>query len=189
MSRWQPNAVQRLQQAAMELFLERGYEGTTVGDIAERAELTERTFFRYFTDKREVLFLGSEEYERFVVAAVAASTAEPLEAVIAAFEATAPTFFDPRAEHVRLRWSVVVANEELLERELKKGGRVASGITAALVARGVSPTAAALAAEVGSTVFRNAFDRWVADTTDRPLAGRVRATLAELKSVMADVSV
>jgi AcrR family transcriptional regulator len=184
MSRWQPNAVQRLQQAAMELFLERGYEGTTVSDIAARAELTERTFFRYFTDKREVLFAGSEEYERFVVGAVAASTAEPLEAVIAAYEATAPALFDFRAEQVRQRWHLIAANEELLERELKKGGRVAAGITAALVAKGVSPTAAALAAEVGSTVFRNAFDRWVADTSGKPLAGRVRATLAELKSVI-----
>ncbi len=184
MSRWQPNAVQRLQQAAMELFLERGYEGTTVSDIAARAELTERTFFRYFADKREVLFLGSEEYERFVIAAVTESTAEPLETVIAAFEATAPAFFDHRRDQVRLRWGVISANEELLERELKKGGRVVAGITAALVAKGTDPSAAALAAGVGSTVFHTAFNRWVVDTTGGPLAGRVRATLAELKSVL-----
>ena len=67
MARWEPNARERLHRAALELFEERGYDGTTVGDIAARADLTERTFFRYFTDKREVLLFvgGNPKYRDF----------------------------------------------------------------------------------------------------------------------------
>jgi AcrR family transcriptional regulator len=99
MGRWEPNALQRLQQAAMALFLERGYTRTTVGEIAARAKLTERTFFRYFTDKREVLFSGSKDFEKFVVERIASTpkTTPPLDAVLAAFEATTPFFTERRA--------------------------------------------------------------------------------------------
>src|SRR6202012_6277244 len=83
MSRWEPNARGRLEQAAGELFAERGYDQTTVADIAARAGLTERTFFRHFADKREVLFSGQEQFrDRFVTAVAAAPpAATPVEAL------------------------------------------------------------------------------------------------------------
>src|SRR6185312_8615863 len=83
MSRWEPNARGRLEQAALDLYGERGFEQTTVAEIAERAGLTERTFFRYFADKREVLFGGSDEVRDALVEAVAAAPepASPLAAV------------------------------------------------------------------------------------------------------------
>ena len=59
MGRWEPGARGRLARVALELYAERGFEQTTVEDIAERAGVTERTFFRHFADKREVLFDGS----------------------------------------------------------------------------------------------------------------------------------
>ncbi len=71
MSRWEPNARGRLEQAALELYCERGFEQTTVAEIAERAGLTERTFFRYFADKREVLFAGGVTLQELLVSAVA----------------------------------------------------------------------------------------------------------------------
>jgi AcrR family transcriptional regulator len=70
MGRWEPGAEGRFRAAAMELFVERGYELTTVADIAERAGLTARTFFRYFADKREVLFQGSERLQLTMVGAL-----------------------------------------------------------------------------------------------------------------------
>src|ERR1700691_5570886 len=83
MGRWQPNARGRLEQVSMELFAERGFEQTTVAEIAERAGLTERTFFRYFADKREVLFGGADEVKGLLVGAVAGApeSALPLDAV------------------------------------------------------------------------------------------------------------
>src|SRR5258708_34003349 len=97
MARWEPNALERLRAAARELFEERGYDGTTVGDIAARADLTERTFFRYFTDKREVLFSGSEELEKLIVSGVASApkTIAPLEVAVEARAASAPVFEPP----------------------------------------------------------------------------------------------
>ena len=76
-ARWEPDARGRLEKAAMELFPERGYERTTVEEIAARAGLTERTFFRYFADKREVLFSGSKELERLIVGAIASVPERP----------------------------------------------------------------------------------------------------------------
>ena len=98
MTRWEPDARGRLERAAMQLFQERGYVSTTVEDIAARAGLTERTFFRYFADKREVLFSGAKELEQGIVDRIEATPREvgPLETVAAAFEAAGAELQDRR---------------------------------------------------------------------------------------------
>src|SRR3954453_16019003 len=121
MSRWEPDASGRLRQAAMELYLERGFEQTTVADIAERAGLTARTFFRYFTDKREVLFAGSVSLQEHLVAALEGvpDSAPPMQAVAVALDAAAKMLGEHR-DYSRQRQSVITANGELMERELIK---------------------------------------------------------------------
>src|ERR1700742_5176667 len=103
MGRWAPGAKGRLEEAAMELFDERGFEDTTVADIAERAGLTKRTFFRYFGDKREVLFSGSAQLQAKFVEAIAAAPAEaaPLDAVAAGLDAMADVFAEMGGEGPR----------------------------------------------------------------------------------------
>jgi AcrR family transcriptional regulator len=187
MGRWEPNARARLERAAMELFQELGYARTTVDGIAARAGLTERTFFRYFTDKREVLFSGSAHLEKFIVEAIegAPKTMAPLDAVAAALEATAP-MFEERRGYARKRRAVIAAHAELRERELIKLASLAVAVAASLRKRGVSAPTAALAAEAGIAVFRNAFDRWVDDKEQRLLSGHIQAALKELRAVTAD---
>src|SRR5438477_11302887 len=111
MSRWEPNTRVRLLDAALDLFGERRYDSVTVAEIAERAGLTKRTFFRYFTDKREVLFGGSDELERRWVEAVAAAPpdASPLAMVSAGFGAVAE-MFEERQALAGVRARVVHAN-------------------------------------------------------------------------------
>src|SRR5438105_6260537 len=108
MARWEPNAAGRLRDAALDLFEERGFEQTTVAEIAARAGLTERTFFRHFADKREVLFRGSEGLRDTLVAAVdrAPAAASALEAVSAGLDA-AGAVFDP--QFARRRRAVILA--------------------------------------------------------------------------------
>ena len=93
MGRWEPNARERLAKAALELYSERGYEQTTVAEIAQRAGLTERTFFRHYADKREVLFDGSSALQELFVNAVAEAppSAAPIDAVAAGADAMTPT--------------------------------------------------------------------------------------------------
>jgi AcrR family transcriptional regulator len=169
-----------------ELFAEQGYDATTVADIAERAGLTKRTFFRYFTDKREVLFSGSQELERTWVEAltVTPTDASPLAAVAAGFDPIA-RMFEERLPFARLRAEIIVANPELQERELIKLQRLAASIKAALVQRGVPLDAAILAAQTGVTVFHVAFARWVAQ--DDPAAFRrlIDESLDQLREVTA----
>jgi len=171
MARWAPDAQGRLQIAAMELYGEHGYEATTVAEIAERAGLTERTFFRYFEDKREVLFSGGAALQEYLVAHV--------DALCSASD----DIFEDRRDGARLRQAVIAANSELQERELIKLAALASALADALRRRGVGDPAASIAAEAGVAIFRIAFDDWVRDTVDPTLAGRIRDSVDELRRV------
>src|SRR2546430_128380 len=133
MGRWEPNARGRLERAALELYAEHGFEQTTVAEIAGRAGLTERTFFRHFADKREVLFAGSAVLRDHIVnaVAIAPASASPIEAIAAGLDAAAGVFPLERREHARRRAAVIAANAELRERELTK----MASYSAALVER------------------------------------------------------
>ena len=146
----------------MDLFVERGYDQTTVAEIAERAGLTERTFFRHFSDKREVLFQGGEILQATMVEALAAAPAEatPLAAVRAAVSSVAP-FFDERHDRSQLRQGIIDAHPELQEREVAKMAKIAGALADGLRARGVTDPDARLAADAGIAVFRSAFAQWV----------------------------
>jgi AcrR family transcriptional regulator len=188
MARWEPNPQGRLEQAAWELFRERGYDDTTVEEIAARAGLTERTFFRYYADKREVLFSGSQDLEKLVVDAIAAAPAQaaPLEMVAAAFEAAGRLIQERRTlELVRRRQSLIAAHAELREREVMKLASLASAVTTALLERGVAQPAASLIAESGLAIFKVGFERWVADAKRQDLAHYIREALSTLKAVTA----
>lgn len=162
MGRWQPDARGRLERAALELYVERGFERTSVAEIAERAGLTERTFFRHYADKREVLFAGSSALQEVLVGAVAGAPepVTPMEAVAAALEAAAGVLQE-RQEHARRRQAVIDANTELQERELIKLASLSTALADALRQRGVDDATASLSAEVGIAVFKIAFRRWV----------------------------
>lgn len=188
MSRWEPNARGRLEQAAMELFGERGFDRTTVAEIAARAGLTERTFFRHYADKREVLFGGGERMAELLRGAVARApdSAAPLEVVAAALEQLGALIQESRGrEFARARRRVVTASPELQERERSKLASWAETLAGALRGRGVDDQAATLAAETGIAVFRVAFDRWVADGDDRDLPALIRESLGTLRALTA----
>jgi AcrR family transcriptional regulator len=185
MGRWEPDALGRLQEAALALYGERGFDNTTVAEIAERAGLTKRTFFRYFTDKREVLFAGSKALEQLFVDEVGAAPelAAPLDAVAFALHSVATMFEQRRAFAVR-RQQIIAANPELQERELIKLASLAAAVAEALRRRGVGDPAAILTAEAGMTVFRVAFERWVGQPVlEFPLV--IRESLDELRAVTA----
>lgn len=184
MSRWEPNAQGRLEQAALELFAERGYDQTTVQDIAVRAGLTKRTFFRHFTDKREVLFGGGDAFQQRFVDGLAATppAAGPLEAIASTLQAVAASLQD-RREPGRRRHAVISAHPELQERELVKLAAVAAALAAGLRDRGVPEPAATVTAETAVVVFRTAFERWVTTTGDEDLTTLIHESLEALPTV------
>ena len=184
--RWEPNARGRLAQAAMELYGERGFEETTVAEIAKRAGLTERTFFRHFADKREVLFSGSELLVTSLAEAVveAPDSAGALEAVAAALDVFA-TMLEGRRDFARQRQRIIEANVDLQERELIKMALLSAAIADALRQRGVADPTARLAAEAGIAVFRTAFARWVEGDDPDAFRALLDQSLAELRQVTA----
>ena len=186
MSRWEPNARGRLEQAALELYRERGFDQTTVAEIAERAGLTERTFFRYFTDKREVLFWGQDRLRETYVNTIAAApeSATPIEMVAAALEAVTPVFRE-RRDIARRRQAVIAAHPGLQERELLKRASLSAAMAEALRQRGVPEPAASLAAEAGVIAFKTAYTSWVRDPGDPDLSQLIREALGQFQLMTA----
>ncbi len=189
MSRWEPNARGRLEQAALQLYQERGFDQTTVAEIAERAGLTERTFFRYFADKREVLFWGQDRLREVYMNAIASAprSATPLEAVAAALQAVTP-IFEERRERARQRQAVIAANPSLEERELQKRAILGAAMTGALRQRGVPEPTASLAADIGVIAFKTAYARWISDAGNPDLSQLIRESLDQLRAITAGAS-
>jgi AcrR family transcriptional regulator len=185
-ARWQSDPRGRLAKAAMELYADRGFDATTVADIAARAGLTERTFFRHFADKREVLFAGSAKLQEVMVAAVReAPPSVPAIEAVAAGVAAAATFLTDQ-EFSRRRQRLIDSNPVLQERELIKGSRLGAAFAAALRERGVPEPTASVTAETGIAVFRVAFERWVNGTHGGSLGEMIQEGFRALTTAVAN---
>lgn len=184
MARWEPDARGRLEHAALELYRDRGFDQTTVAEIAKRAGLAERTFFRYFADKREVLFWESALLQDHLVKALEDTPESllPMDAVGLALQAAGPVL-EARRHFAEQRQAIIAANAELQERELIKLSKLASALAEGLRRRGVDDPAATLAAEAGIAAFKVAFGRWTEEVGKRTLAEIVRASVDELKTI------
>jgi AcrR family transcriptional regulator len=184
MPRWEQGSADRLTRAALELFEEQGFESTSVVEIADRARVTTRTFFRYFADKAEVLFAESERIRATLVQAIldAPDVSEPLHlvtTVLAEFDWTGPGM-----ELQRQRHAVIAANPGLLERDLIKQHDITIGFVEALQRRGVEEQTARLAALVGSQVFAIAYARWVESDGAADLAEITDSAMAVLEALV-----
>ncbi len=186
MPRWELGSEDRLKKAAMELFHEKGFEGTSVVEIAKRARVTTRTFFRYFSDKRDVLFAESADLRAALVEEVlqAPDVVNPLQVVTRAL-----TEFDWAAmgrDSQRQRHAVITANPELRERDLIKHDDIAVAFTDALRERGVDADIARLAARVGIQVFFTAYENWLEAGEGADLAAITENLMSRLDSIMPD---
>ncbi|KAA9156182.1 TetR family transcriptional regulator [Amycolatopsis acidicola] len=186
MSRWQPNAHGRLEQAALELYVERGFDRTTVAEIAERAGLTERTFYRHYADKREVLFGDGTTLPALLAKAVeeAPESAKPIDAVAAALDSWGVQLQKNRKGTMR-RHDIISAHPELWERYLVKRSKLAAAMAEGLRGRGVDEPAATLAAESGMAAFEVAHARWLGAPDSAGLTRYLREAFRELKAVIA----
>lgn len=186
MGRWEPDARGRMLAAALELFAEVGYEKTTASDIATRAGVTERTFFRHFSDKREVLFVGPNPLDETVAKVIAAAAEEstPLQMAVAGVREAAAGIDAVRTrEQAAERVRIIDATPALRERELLKAATMTTAAQVALVERGVGEPTAGLAAHSATAVFQTAFSRWVSGTTDLSLAECVDEAAAALRDL------
>ncbi|MGF6888127.1 AcrR family transcriptional regulator [Nocardia sp. GAS34] len=157
----------RLQQAALELYRERGFDQTTAAEIAARAGVNERTFFRHFPDKREVLFDGEADLRTALMQSIAEAPQElgPFEALLCAFRKSARNLernrplSDPR-------WKVIAVTPALRERELAKHAWLTDAVAEALRQRGIDAGPADLAARTGWAAYQHAVHAWIDDASD-----------------------
>lgn len=186
MPRWKPDGLERLEAAAFDLFDEQGFDRTTVAEIARRAGLTQRTFYNHFTDKREVLFSLSTEFQQQIVSEIGdrADQAHPLDAVVGALEAAADTMFEGRRAVARRRHAIVDANPELRERDFSKRAALTDAIAAALHERGLALETAHITAGVAVLVQQTAIERWALPGEDRPLRDLLAAALLSVRATV-----
>ena len=187
MGRWEPGTAERLQKAALDLFTTRGFEQTTAAEIARAAGLTQRTFFRYFGDKRDVLFYGQDLFVQAFLSGIDAAPpdAPAMELIASALASAAALFPDSQRPYALMRQSVIDQNPALRERERHKLAGLAGEVAGALRARGITEPAATLAAESGASVFNVAFSQWIREPKRRSLAGIVASVLDELLALHA----
>ena len=176
----------RLQRAALELFGERGYDRTTAAAIAARAGVTERTFFRHFPDKREVLFVGESLLRAALVAAIRAAPdgLGPLDTLFRAFGSVRPALEENRW-FSKPRHEVIARTPALREREMAKMGTLTGALADALRARGVPDLRATLAAQVGMAAFAHATIAWL-EHPEPGLGERLDLALHELQMLTND---
>ncbi|MEV0279747.1 helix-turn-helix domain-containing protein [Streptomyces sp. NPDC050610] len=191
MARWQPGATQRLVVAAVDLFTEQGYDATTVTQIAERAGVTKSTFFRHFSDKRELLVAGQETLSRLLADGIteAPASASPLQAVAAGLERASSAMGPTNRELGPRLEAAVAASTELQERDALKSVGLAAAMTAALTARGVPDPTAHLAGELGVLAFKRGYARWSESDRDdtEGLAPHALAALEDLRAATASL--
>jgi AcrR family transcriptional regulator len=191
MTRWQPGATQRLVVAAVDLFTEQGYDATTVAQIAERAGVTKSTFFRHFSDKRELLVAGQETLSRLLADGIteAPADASPLQAVAAGLERASSAMGPTNRELGPRLKAAVAASTELQERDALKTIGLAAAMTAALIARGVPETTAHLAGELGVLAFKRGYAQWSESHRDDAggLAPHALAALEDLRAATASL--
>jgi AcrR family transcriptional regulator len=186
MARWRPDARERLQQAALELFAEQGFAATTVPAITARAGLTTRTFFRHFADKREVLFADEAELPAYAERLVAGAPAgaSPLAIVLQGLRAVAEARFEGRKDTIR-QWRAIVATDAgLQERELQKRAALTAAMRAGFHARGLDPTRAALLAETSATLMYVSVTAWLESDDDRKLHDIIETSLVTLRATL-----
>ncbi len=188
MSRWRPGARERLERAALELFTRDGFAETTVPEITARAGLTTRTFFRYFADKREVLFAAEQELPD-LVASLMAQAPPGLDAMgVTAWglDRVATTRFQGLHEQLRVRRAVIRGDDGLQERELHKLSVLTGAIEEGFRDRGLDGVSAALAARIATAVFDVSLDRWLDQDGGQPLAQLLRESFDALQPLVGD---
>jgi AcrR family transcriptional regulator len=189
MPRWDPNARERLVTAALQLFSEQTYDKTTVAEIADRAGLTRSTFFRHFSDKREILAAGQETLSRLFAEGIAAAPAEatPLTAVQHGLDAAAAAMTPFNRELGTLLPAVIASSTELQERDQLKHVGLAASMAGALRARGATAPVSALAGEVGMLAFKEAYAEWVRADNQQDLADLLRTAMSRLRDAIAEL--
>jgi AcrR family transcriptional regulator len=185
MSRDTREVRSRLQNTALELFRDHGYDQTTAAEIAARAGVTERTFFRYFADKREVLFAGAEKLRLALVEGIADAPdiKNPLQAVVEVLTSFDWESLETR-DFQRQRYAVIASNPELLERELTKRRSMAIAFTDALQQRGVDANIAQLAAQVGTQIFSTVYEQWLIADNKTDLSAISETVMSHLTTIM-----
>ena len=185
MSRWRPNARERLVHAAIDLFAEQGFAATTVPEITARAGLTTRTFFRHFADKREVIFAG-DEIPVFAARVMAEAPADldPITLIVEGLRTVVETRFDGRRDELRVKRGIIRSDDSLRERELRKRAALSEAVRAGFIGRGVEATTAALLAETSVTLLHVSLDEWLDQDGDQGLFEIILKSLEALRATL-----
>jgi AcrR family transcriptional regulator len=160
MTSGRPRATSRqtIAEAATELFLERGYEGTSVADIATRAGVSRSSFFNYFGSKADILWAGLDER---IVALQEELAAQSGPADVPAALRRLGDGFAPDALALAIAHAAAMGlDDELLRGGAVRAARIAGAVRLRLVREGVDALAAEVAAAAHAGAVQGALRQW-----------------------------
>lgn len=188
MARWAPDTRERLRTAALSLFEERGYSATTVPDIVDRAGVTRRTFFRHFSDKREVFFDGDEIPQIATrMIAEAPREARPMEIVMGGLRVLARERFEPQRAEIRFARQVIASEPALRERDLRKQADLRDAIRDGFRHRGEDESTAAAIAGITVEALQAALKAWASEPSGIPLTDHLDEVLQRMRMLLQTV--
>jgi AcrR family transcriptional regulator len=176
---------ERLTRAAMALFLERGFEATTLDDIAAAADISRRSFFHYFASKEDVVFAWHEEITSALIAAVAARPRD--ESMLAAAE----NAISAMARQIEPSEAIAMAclkrdNPALQARDQVKYEKLERALADALAKRAGHKTEklqARLVAMIATGAMRIGVELWADDGAREKPEVLVKRTFAAIRAV------
>jgi AcrR family transcriptional regulator len=171
----------------VELIQERGYDDTTVAQIAAAAGVSHMTFFRYFATKDDVIL--TDPYDPLIAEAVAAQSTQlaPLERVCRGVAAAVDLLDEPENDDTRVRVRLIAQHVGLRAKMWQSNHDTQEMIARALQDGGVSASAARVVAAACLGALMAALLDWAVDDGDQPLADRIREALDLLVPGVADV--
>jgi AcrR family transcriptional regulator len=176
---------ERLTRAAMALFLERGFEATTLDDIATAADISRRSFFHYFASKEDVVFAWQEESMAALIAAVAARPSD--EPILTAAENAITTM----VRRIEPGEAIAMAclkrdNPALQARDQVKYEKLERALTDALSKRAGHRTEklqARLVAMIAAGAMRIGGELWAAEGAREKPETLVKRTFAAIRAI------
>ncbi|MFZ2577859.1 MAG: helix-turn-helix domain-containing protein [Lactococcus hircilactis] len=159
------SSQEKLYEAALELITAQGYENTTILQIASKAGLTERTFFRKFKNKADIFFAGGEQYSEMLLNKMRESKeTNPLFIVLDGYFYAADFFDEHRVRTVK-RQKIIASHPDLEERELLKQSKI-EGLLVEYLLITYDESTARLAVRLARAIYSVAWEEWLENNTD-----------------------
>lgn len=176
------NAMRTTQRAALTMFIERGFDAVTVGEIADEVGMAASTIYRHFSTKEAIVIWDEHDTAIDTALEAALNAQPPLEALRSVFANELSTRYDADLDFQLQRIQYIYATEQLHAAAVEADLEARDELTLALehFLTKTNRPAAAVIAGAALIALDVAIDRWQAGNAKRTLAMHIAETFDHL---------